>query len=63
MAQLSLPPWVELYDSSKNDIVDTTSNTALKGRLYSKLLLALDGTALKSIVSCKHLHANGLILL
>jgi hypothetical protein len=63
LAQLSLPPWVELYDFNRNDIVETTSNTALNGRLYSKLLLALDGTALKSIVSRKHLHANGLLLL
>lgn len=63
MAQLSLPPWVELYDSSTIDIVHTTSNTKLNGKLYSKLLLALDGNALKSIVSHKHLCANGLLLL
>jgi len=64
MAQLSLPPWVELYyDATTNDIVDTTSNSNLNGKLYSKLLLALDGNALKNIVSRKHLRANGLLLL
>jgi hypothetical protein len=63
MAQISLPPWVELYDSTKNNIVSTTTNSNLNGKLYSKLLLALDGTALKSVVSCKHLCANGLLLL
>jgi len=46
-----------------NDVVSTTSNTVLNGKLYSKLLLALDGQALKNIVSRKHLHANGLLLL
>jgi hypothetical protein len=63
MAQLSLPPWVVLYDSVTNNIVPGTSNTTLNGKLYSKLLLALDGNALKSIVSRKHLRANGLLLL
>jgi hypothetical protein len=63
MAQLSLPPWVELYDAATNDIVATTSNSTLNGKLYLKLLLALDGNALKSIVSRKHLRANGILLL
>jgi len=63
MAQLSLPPWVELYDTTTNDVVTTTSNSTLNGKLYSKLLLALDGNALKSIVSRKHLRANGILLL
>jgi len=35
----------------------------LNGKLYSKLLLALEGNALKSVVSCTHLRANGLLLL
>jgi len=63
MAQLSLPPWLELYDSTKNDIVDSTGNVSLNGKLYSKLLLSLEGSALQSIVAKKHLRANGLALL
>jgi hypothetical protein len=63
MEQISLPPWVELYDSTTNDIVSPTTNSNLNGKLYATLLLALEGTALKSIVSHKHLCANGLLLL
>jgi len=48
MAQLSLPPWVEFYGSSKNDVILTTANVALNGKLYSKLFLALEGTASRS---------------
>jgi hypothetical protein len=44
IAQLSLPPWQELYDSAKHDIVSYTSNQALNGKLYAKLLLALEGS-------------------
>jgi hypothetical protein len=29
MAQVSLPPWQELYDSTLNDVVNMTSNTVL----------------------------------
>jgi len=63
MAQLSLPPWMELYDEAKHDIKTTTTNVPLNGKLYSKLLLALDGPALQSVVSKKYLHANGISLL
>jgi hypothetical protein len=63
MAQVSLPPWQELYDSMLNDVVNVTSNTVLKGKLYAKLLVFLEGSALQSIVSRKHLRANGLLLL
>jgi len=62
MAQLSLPPWVELYDPIVNDLVLTTTNSSLNGKLYSKLLLALEGNALKNLVARKHLRANGLLL-
>jgi hypothetical protein len=62
MAQILLPPWV-VYDSTTNDIVSATTNSTLNGKLYSKLLLALEGTALKSVVSHKHLCANGILLL
>jgi hypothetical protein len=63
IAHLSLPPWQELYDSAKHDIVSYTSKQALNGKLYAKLLLALEGSALQNIISRTHLRANGLLLL
>jgi len=63
MTQISLPPWQEFYDSVTHDIVSTTSNSSLNGKLYSKLILALEGLAYKNFVSRKHLRANGLLLL
>lgn len=54
MAHTSLPPWNEFYDPSKNDIMKTTVNMLLNGKLYSKLLLSLEGAAL-NIVSQVHL--------
>jgi hypothetical protein len=47
MAQVSLPPWQELYDSTLNEVVPVTSNTALNGKLYAKLLVSLEGSALQ----------------
>jgi hypothetical protein len=35
MAHLSLPPWTTLYDPIKNDIVQSTSNSQLNGKLYA----------------------------
>jgi hypothetical protein len=32
MPQLSLAPWLELYDWTKNDVVSTTSNSTLNGK-------------------------------
>lgn len=63
MAQLSLSPWQELYDSTSSDIVLMTSNVTFNGKLYAKLLTLLEGPALQSIVSQKHLCAHGLYLL
>jgi hypothetical protein len=63
MMQVSLPPWNALYDPSTNDVVSITTNTALNGKLYSKIILSLEGKALKHAVSRKHLHVNGLLLL
>jgi len=63
IAQISLHPWNEFYDSSTHNITVSTFNTTLNGKLYSKLLLALEGTALQHIISRKHLRANGLQLL
>ena len=63
MAQLSLPPWSSLYDNVRNDIVSTTSDSQLNGQLYAKLLVCLEGQALKNMLSRKHIRANGLMLL
>ncbi len=61
---ISLSLWQELYDTISNDIVQTTLNTALNGKLYAKLLVSLEGQALQCIISQKHLQArNGLLLL
>jgi len=43
--------------------VATTFNSTLNGKLYAKVILALEGTAYKNFVSRKHLRANGLRLL
>jgi hypothetical protein len=63
MTQLSIVPWHELYDSSRNDVVLTTTNTTLNEKLYSKLILALESNALQHVVSQKYLGANGLLVL
>jgi hypothetical protein len=63
MAQLSLPPWSSSYDPVKNDIVTSTVNSQLNGKLYAKLLVCLEGQAMKNMISRKHLRANGLLLL
>jgi len=63
LTQLSIAPWRELYDPTKNDVVIFTTNTTLNERLYSKLVLALEGAALQHVVSRKHLRANGLAVL
>jgi hypothetical protein len=60
---VSLPPWNVLYDPITNDVVVSTTNTQLNGKLYSKIILSLEGKALKHAVSRKHLRANGLLLL
>jgi hypothetical protein len=61
MTQVSLPPWNVLYDSQTNGVVAMTTNTLLNGKLYSKIILSLEGKALKHAVSRKHLRANGLL--
>jgi hypothetical protein len=63
IAQLSLPLWQELYDLVKHDVVSTTSNASLNGKLYAKLLLSLEGIASQNIISRTHLRANGVLLL
>jgi hypothetical protein len=63
MAHLSLPTWSEFYDPSYNDVVVSTTNHSLNGKLYFKLLLSLDDQAYQNFVSRKHLQANGLLQL
>jgi hypothetical protein len=63
MAQLSLPSWNALYDSATNDIVLSTTNDALNGKLYSKLLLSLEGQPLQDVITRSHLRADGIGLL
>jgi len=63
LAHLSLSPWSDLYDASRHDVVLSTTNSSLNGKLYSKLLLSLDGMAYQNFVSRKHLRANGIALL
>jgi len=63
VAQISIPPWQEFYDSNTNSIVKTTHNTALNSKLYAKLLVSLEGQALQDVVSRSHLRANGILLL
>jgi hypothetical protein len=60
MAQLSLPSWTDLYDNSTNDIVASTANVTLNGKLYSKLLLSLEGLPLQDVITRTHLHADGI---
>jgi len=38
---ISLSPWQELYDLTMNDIVTTTTNSALNGKSNGKLLESL----------------------
>jgi hypothetical protein len=63
MAQLSIAPWQSLYDSSTNSVVTTTVNSALNGKLYAKVIGALEGSALQHMLARKHLRANGTLLL
>ena len=63
LVQLSLPQWQDLYDPSTKDIVKSTTNVALNGKLYAKLITCLDGSALQSIVARTHLHSDGLSVL
>jgi hypothetical protein len=37
MAQLSPIPWQELYKPFSNDVVTSTTNATLNGKLYAKL--------------------------
>jgi len=63
MAHISLPPWKDLYDPDRNDVVTSTQCALLNGKLYSKILLSLDGTAYQNFVSRKRLRADGIRLL
>ncbi len=63
LAQLSIPPWLDLYDTSINYVVSITTNTTLNGKLYDKLLVSLDSQVLQNMMSRKHIRGNGLLLL
>jgi hypothetical protein len=63
MAQLSIAPWQSMYDSTTNSVVKTTSNDVLNGKLYAKVIGALEGTSLQHMLARKHLRANGILLL
>jgi len=63
LAQLSLAPWSELYNATSYDLVATTANNNLNGKLYAKNIICLEGQVLQNMVSRKHLRANGLLLL
>jgi hypothetical protein len=63
LSQISILPWKELYDSSKNDIVTSTSNVSLNEKLYAKLGVSLEGQVLQDIITRSHLRANGILLL
>jgi hypothetical protein len=51
MAQLSIAPWKDLYDPITNSVVKTTANTNLNGKLYAKVIGALEGSALQHMLS------------
>jgi phospholipase/lecithinase/hemolysin len=55
MAQLPIAPWHSLYDSSTNLVVTTTVNSGLNGKLYAKMIGALEGSALQHMLARKHL--------
>jgi hypothetical protein len=63
MALISIPPWNEFYDAQHNDVVITTPNTSLNGKLYAKLISVLEGQALQDMILRSHLRANGVLLL
>lgn len=63
MAQHSIAPWSELYDVTLNSVVPTTTNTSLNGKLYAKVIGALEGSALQHMLSRAHLQANGILFL
>jgi len=63
MAQLSIAPWQDLYDSTTKSVVKTMNNAALNGKLYAKVIGALEGSALQHMLACKHLPTNGILLL
>jgi len=63
IAQISIPPWSEFYDSSTHSVVLSTQNTTLNSRLYANLISVLEGQALQDMISRSHLHGIGLLLL
>jgi hypothetical protein len=63
MTQSAIAPWSVFYDSDRSDVVTSTTNTRLNEKLYSKLILSLEGSALQHVVSRKYLRGNGILVL
>jgi len=55
MAQISLPPWQEFYDSTRNDIITTTTNSVLNGKLYAMLIIFTLSPEFESIQNNYHI--------
>jgi hypothetical protein len=55
MAQLSIAPWTLLYDSTTNSVITVTLNDVLNGKLYAKVIGALEGSVLQHMLAQKHL--------
>jgi hypothetical protein len=43
--------------------ISSVGNTALNGKLYAKVIGAVEGSALQHMLARKHLHAHGILLL
>jgi hypothetical protein len=63
MSQISISPWTEMYDASNNNVVKTTTNSVLNGKLYAKVIAALEGQPFQHMVARPHLRGNGILLL
>jgi hypothetical protein len=60
---ISIAPWTPLYDSTTNSVVKVATNDVLNGKLYTKVIGALEGSALQHMLARKHVRANGIMLL
>jgi hypothetical protein len=63
MSQIAISPWKDLYDQSSNNVVKHTTNTTLNGKLYAKIISALEGQAFQHMVARPHIRGNGILLL
>lgn len=63
MSQISISPWKDMYDADRNNVVQTTTNSVLNGKLYAKVIAALEGQPFQHMVARPHLRGNGILLL